>query len=115
MPIYPYHCQTCNHLWDEFIRYEEKPDGCPECGAKKNLNRLLGVPQKPKIQTGDSHERWGYNKTTTETLFAADLPGGRIDHQYDENAQKASIAEKAAKKARKGATVAVTKPKSKRK
>ena len=113
MPIYPYHCQQCNNLWDEVLRYEEKPDECPECGEKKDLKRLLGVPQKPKVQSGASHERWGYNKTTTETLFAPDVPGGRIDHQYDENAQTAKTKEKAQKKARKGATVAVTRPKSK--
>jgi putative FmdB family regulatory protein len=94
MPIYPYHCQQCNNLWDEVLRYEEKPDECPECGEKKDLKRLLGVPQKPKVQSGASHERWGYNKTTTETLFAPDLPGGRIDHQYDENAQTAKTKEK---------------------
>ena len=115
MPIYPYHCQECNNLWDEVIRYEEKPDECPECGEKKKLNRLLGIPQKPKVQEGASNQRWGYNKTTTETLFAADLPNGRIDHTYDENAQKAEAKEKAAKKARKGATIAVAKPKSKKK
>ena len=48
MPIYPYHCQECNNLWDEVIRYEEKPDECPECGAKKNLSRLLGYHKNLK-------------------------------------------------------------------
>ena len=113
MPIYPYHCLECNELWDEVIRYEEKPDACPECGEKKNLKRLLGVPQKPKVQSGAAQDRWGYNKTTTETLFAGNLPGGRQDRTYDENANNAMAKEKAEKKARKGATIAVTRPKSK--
>lgn len=115
MPIYPYHCQKCNNLWDEVIRYEESPDQCPECGAKTNLKRLLGVPQRPKVQEGAAQDRWGYNKTTTETLFAPDLPNGKQERTYDENASKASAKEKADKKARKGATVAVTRPKSKKK
>jgi putative FmdB family regulatory protein len=113
MPIYPYHCLECNELWDEVIRYEEKPDACPECGEKKNLKRLLGVPQKPKVQSGAAQDRWGYNKTTTETLFAGNIPGGRQDKTYDENANNAMAKEKADKKARKGATIAVTRPKSK--
>ena len=113
MPIYPYHCLECNELWDEVIRYEEKPDACPECGEKKNLKRLLGVPQKPKVQSGAAQDRWGYNKTTTETLFAGNIPGGRQDRTYDENANNAMAKEKAEKKARKGATIAVTRPKSK--
>ena len=115
MPIYPYHCQSCNNLWDEVLRYEESPDECPECGEKKSLKRLLGVPQRPKVQEGAAQESWGSNTTPTETLFAADLPGGRQDRTYDENAHKAEVKEKAEKKARKGATIAVTKPKSKKK
>ena len=115
MPIYPYHCQQCNHLWDEVLRYEDSPDECPKCGAKKNLKRLLGVPQRPKVQEGAAQDRWGYNKTTSEYLFAPDLPGGRQERTYDENAHKASVKEKAEKKARKGATIAVSKPKSKKK
>ena len=37
MPIYPYHCQKCNELWDEIISYDDKPDACPACGEKKEL------------------------------------------------------------------------------
>ena len=74
---------------------------------------MLGVPQKPKVQSGAAQDRWGYNKTTTETLFAGNLPGGRQDRTYDENANNAMAKEKADKKARKGATIAVTRPKSK--
>jgi len=114
MPIYPYHCQECNELWDELCKYEDKPDKCPECGETTKLKRLMGIPQAPKIQSGGATERWGYNKTTTETLFAADLPGGKQERTYDENAHKASVKEKAEKKARKGTTIAVTRPKSKK-
>ena len=79
------------------------------------MNRLIGVPQRPKIQEGAAQDRWGYNKTTSEYLFAPDLPGGKQERTYDENAHKASVKEKAEKKARKGATIAVSKPKSKKK
>lgn len=113
MPIYPYHCQECNELWDEVIRYEESPDECPACGEKTNLKRLLGIPQAPKIQGSKATEKWGYNKNTIDTLFAPDLPGGKLERTYDENGEKAQRKEAAAKAARKGATVAVTRPKSK--
>ena len=53
------------------------------------------------------------NKNTVDTLFAPDLPGGKLERTYDENGEKAQRKEAAAKAARKGATVAVTRPKSK--
>ena len=87
------------------------------CGEAKvdNLTKMLTMPQKPKVHSSETkpQDRWGYNKTTTETLFAQDLPGGRIDKEYDENSQKAAKKEAIEKQARKGSTVAITAPKLK--
>jgi putative FmdB family regulatory protein len=34
MPIYEYRCETCGHLYEEFVRFGEDPDlKCPECGG----------------------------------------------------------------------------------
>jgi putative FmdB family regulatory protein len=117
MPIYSWHCQTCNELYDELLGMGKHSEACPECGEsnQEKLLKQLTMPQKPKVHSSDTkpQDRWGYNKTTTETLFAADLPGGRQDKEYDENALKAQVRETAKKKMAKGATVAVTKAKSK--
>lgn len=73
---------------------------------------MLTMPQRPKVHSSDTkpQDRWGYNKTTTETLFAADIAGGRQDRTYDENALKAEVKETQEKIARKGPSIAVTKP-----
>jgi len=112
MPIYPYHCKECDELWDEVIRYDDKPEKCPACG-KDNMERLLGIPQRPKVQSSDPQKRWGYNKTTTDYLF--DGEGRKMAHQYDENKRKAQVKEFAEKQSRKGATVAVKAPTKKSK
>ena len=93
MPIYPYKCEECEKEWDEICAFAEKPDECPSCGETANLKRLLGLPQRPKIQGTDE--------------------GRRMAHQYDENKQKSQIKEFAQKEERKGATISVTKPKTK--
>lgn len=118
MPIYSWHCQSCNELYDELLSLGEHSPACPECGetSEEKLLKQLTMPQRPKVHSSDTkpQDKWGYNKTTTETLFAQDLPGGRMDKEYDENALKAQVKETAQKNARKGSTIAVTKPASKR-
>lgn len=109
MPIYSFHCQTCSEIYDELLGMSKHSPACPECGeaTAELLVKMLTMPQKPKVHSSDTkpQDRWGYNKTTTETLFAADI--GRRDTTYDENALKAEVKETAKKQAGKGATVAV--------
>ena len=109
MPIYSWHCQTCSELYDELLGMSKHSPACPECGeaTAELLVKMLTMPQKPKVHSSDTkpQDRWGYNKTTTESLFAADI--GRRDTTYDENALKAEVKETAKKIAGKGATVAV--------
>jgi len=109
MPIYSFHCQTCSEIYDELLGMSKHSPACPECGeaTAELLVKMLTMPQKPKVHSSDTkpQDRWGYNKTTTETLFAADI--GRRDTTYDENALKAEVKETAKKMSGKGATVAV--------
>jgi putative FmdB family regulatory protein len=43
MPTYEYHCDACEHNFDEFQSMMEEPlKKCPKCGKKK-LRRLFGT------------------------------------------------------------------------
>jgi putative FmdB family regulatory protein len=43
MPTYEYHCDGCEHNFDEFQSMTEEPlKKCPQCGKKK-LRRLFGT------------------------------------------------------------------------
>jgi putative FmdB family regulatory protein len=43
MPTYEYHCDACEHNFDEFQSMSEEPlKKCPECGRKK-LRRVYGA------------------------------------------------------------------------
>jgi putative FmdB family regulatory protein len=43
MPTYEYHCDNCEHHFDEFQAMSDKPlKKCPQCGKPK-LRRLFGA------------------------------------------------------------------------
>jgi putative FmdB family regulatory protein len=43
MPTYEYHCDACEHHFDEFQSMTDKPlKKCPECGKSK-LRRIFGA------------------------------------------------------------------------
>jgi putative FmdB family regulatory protein len=43
MPTYEYHCDACEHQFEDFQSMSEKPlKKCPECGKSK-LRRLFGT------------------------------------------------------------------------
>src|SRR5438132_13982622 len=43
MPTYEYHCDACEHNFDEFQSFSEKPlKKCPKC-KKSKLRRLFGI------------------------------------------------------------------------
>ena len=43
MPTYDYRCDACEHLFEEFQSFSDKPlKKCPKCGKAK-LRRLLGT------------------------------------------------------------------------
>jgi putative FmdB family regulatory protein len=41
MPLYEYHCPSCNHDVEILVRGSEQPK-CPDCGGEK-IQRLLSV------------------------------------------------------------------------
>ena len=109
MPIYVYHCEDCDNVKEELHGWEEEgyPTPCPECGSK-NLRRIPGLPQRPKVHGSDTkpQDRWGYNKTTTDYWF--DGEGKRVAIQYDENKRKSQVKEAAKKEAGKGKTISMS-------
>jgi putative FmdB family regulatory protein len=43
MPTYEYQCEACNHNFDEFQSFSDKPlKKCPKCGKPK-LRRVFGT------------------------------------------------------------------------
>jgi putative FmdB family regulatory protein len=41
MPIYEYHCKSCDSEFETFVRNRDaEPDACPECDAEK-IERLI--------------------------------------------------------------------------
>jgi len=43
MPTYEYHCDACDHNFDEFQSMSEEPlKKCPQCGKRK-LRRVFGT------------------------------------------------------------------------
>jgi putative FmdB family regulatory protein len=43
MPTYEYHCDACEHHFDEFQSFSDKPlKKCPQCGKPK-LRRIFGT------------------------------------------------------------------------
>ena len=43
MPTYEYHCDACNHAFDEFQAMKDEPlKKCPKC-KKNKLRRLFGT------------------------------------------------------------------------
>ena len=39
MPIYEYHCQSCNKEFELLVRNSTKPE-CPKCGSRKLSKKM---------------------------------------------------------------------------
>lgn len=60
MPVYVYECRECRHNLEEIQRFDEKPpEACPACGAKKSLERRMGVSNFQLVGSGWSKD--GYS------------------------------------------------------
>lgn len=46
MPLYEYECQSCETVFEELVRGDERIE-CPKCRGRK-LERLLSVPARPQ-------------------------------------------------------------------
>jgi putative FmdB family regulatory protein len=42
MPIYEYHCETCEKDFEQLVFGKEEPDCCPACNGK-NVCRLMSA------------------------------------------------------------------------
>lgn len=42
MPVYEFHCQACDHEFEELVRSASAAEGvaCPECGSKRAARKL---------------------------------------------------------------------------
>lgn len=73
MPIFEFRCNKCGHLEEVLQKYDDPaPNPCPECGAKKALEREVSLTSfqlkgggwykdlygsvKPEAKGGDSKE-----------------------------------------------------------
>ena len=48
MPIYSWHCQTCNELYDELLGMGKHSEACPECGESNQEKLLKQLTSKGK-------------------------------------------------------------------
>jgi len=51
MPLYEYECQSCEHVFEELVRGDEKI-ACPKCHSGK-LEKLFSVPARPQTAASD--------------------------------------------------------------
>jgi putative FmdB family regulatory protein len=51
MPLYEYHCPSCDQTVEVLLRTVDERAECPSCGTKK-LEKLLSVAASPAISGG---------------------------------------------------------------
>ena len=51
MPMYEYECRSCEHMFEELVRGDERI-ACPKCRSTK-LNKLFSVPARPYTATAE--------------------------------------------------------------
>jgi putative FmdB family regulatory protein len=71
MPTYEYHCDACEHNFDEFQSMSEEPlKKCPECGRKK-LRRVYG-PGAAILFKGSGFYQTDYRSESYKSAARAD-------------------------------------------
>jgi putative FmdB family regulatory protein len=50
MPIYDFHCLSCDRVFERIVRADALPD-CPHCGAAQ-VEKLLSMPAAPGKSAG---------------------------------------------------------------
>mgnify|MGYP003111313144 FL=1 len=69
MPLYSYHCNDCESIFESRHSHKIRPDGCPLCQSL-NFQKYLGKPintLKAKTKTGSSKGQI-VNQTIKETF-----------------------------------------------
>ncbi|MCS7046033.1 MAG: zinc ribbon domain-containing protein [Gemmataceae bacterium] len=48
MPLYEFHCPSCDHTFEELV-FEDEAVACPDC-ASQQVTKLLSLPGPPTSQ-----------------------------------------------------------------
>jgi putative FmdB family regulatory protein len=76
MPTYEYHCDACDHNFDEFQSMSDKPlKKCPECGKAK-LRRVFG-PGAGIIFKGSGFYQTDYRSESYKQAAKAEQESGK--------------------------------------
>ena len=76
MPTYEYHCDACEHHFDEFQSINDKPlKKCPECG-KSRLRRIFGAGAAV-IFKGAGFYQTDYRSESYKSAAKADQEAGK--------------------------------------
>jgi putative FmdB family regulatory protein len=73
MPTYEYHCDACEHTFDEFQSMSDKPlRKCPKCGKLK-LRRAFGIGAAVLFK-GSGFYQTDYRSESYKSAAKADEP-----------------------------------------
>jgi putative FmdB family regulatory protein len=76
MPTYEYHCDACEHEFEEFQSMSEPPlSKCPKCGRKK-LRRLFGTGAAILFK-GSGFYQTDYRSESYKAAAKAEQEGGK--------------------------------------
>jgi len=103
MPTYEYHCDACEHHFDEFQSINDEPlKKCPECGKKK-LRRVFGAGAAI-IFKGSGFYQTDYRSESYKSAAKAEQESARpaADGKVGSNGTAASGSEKATSSSQNG-------------
>src|SRR5262249_53778530 len=96
MPTYEYQCEACEHNFDEFQSFTEKPlKKCPKCGKPK-LRRLFGSGAGV-IFKGSGFYQTDYRSESYKAAAKAEQPADKSSDTADKSSAKADTTGKTAK------------------
>lgn len=96
MPTYEYHCDACEHSFDEFQSMSDKPlRKCPKCGKKK-LRRAFGIGAAVLFK-GSGFYQTDYRSESYKTAAKADAAPATPPAEKTETAKAPAKQEKNSK------------------
>jgi putative FmdB family regulatory protein len=99
MPTYEYHCDACEHNFDEFQSINDKPlKKCPKCGKPK-LRRVFGAGAAI-IFKGSGFYQTDYRSESYKAAAKADQESSKSDKSSTDGKTETSKKETDAKPAK---------------
>ena len=99
MPTYEYHCDACEHNFDEFQSINDKPlKKCPKCGKPK-LRRIFGAGAAI-IFKGSGFYQTDYRSESYKAAAKADQESSKSDKSSTDGKTETSKKETDAKPAK---------------